>query len=112
MALYSSHSDQQLVASLKNGEAGAFSEIYQRYWDKLLVYTMRVIRRQPDAEDIVQELFVSIWRRRHELDIEHALSTYLFNSIRYLAFRHIEKNSTYVDYLHRLGVRIAGEEGK
>jgi len=111
MALYSSHTDQQLVASLKNGEAGAFSEIYQRYWDKLLVYTVRVIRRQADAEDIVQELFVSIWRRRHELDIEHALSTYLYTGIRYLAFRHIERNSAYADYLHRLAVRIAGEEG-
>lgn len=111
MALYDTYNDQQLVASLRNGEAGAFTEIYERYWDKLLIYTRRVIRRQPDAEDIVQELFVSIWRRRHALDIEHALSTYLYNSIRYMAFRYIEKNSTYSDYLHRLAVRIAGEEG-
>ncbi len=111
MALYSTYNDQQLIASLRNGESGAFTEIYQRYWDKLLIYTMRVIRRQPDAEDIVQELFVSIWRRRHTLDIEHALSTYLYNSIRYLAFRYIEKNSAYSGYLHRLALRIAGEEG-
>jgi RNA polymerase sigma-70 factor (ECF subfamily) len=71
---------------------------------------MRVIRQQPDAEDIVQELFVSIWRRRQEIDIEMALSTYLYNSARYLAIRHIEKNSTYSDYLQRLAARIAGEE--
>lgn len=110
MALHGSYTDQQLVVSLKNGDTEAFAEIYERYWNKLLVYTMRVIRRQPDAEDLVQELFVSIWRRRQELDIERALSTYLYNSVRYLAIRHIEKNSTYSDYLQRLAVHIAGEE--
>ena len=110
MALYGTSTDEQLVISLRNGDACAFTEIYERYWDRLLVYTMRVIRQQPGAEDIVQELFVSIWRRRHELDIEHALSTYLYNSVRYLAFRYIEKNSTYSDYLKRLASRMAGEE--
>src|ERR1700744_4569491 len=109
MALYGTYTDEQLIRSLRNGDKGAFTEIYERYWDKLLVYTMRVIRRQPDAEDIVQELFVSIWRRRDSLDIERALSTYLYNSIRYLSFRYIEKNSTYLDYLQRLGAKIAGE---
>ena len=64
MALYGTYTDKQLIISLRNGEADAFTEIYERYWNKLLVYTMRVIRQQPDAEDIVQELFVSIWRRR------------------------------------------------
>jgi DNA-directed RNA polymerase specialized sigma24 family protein len=110
MALHDSYTDEQLIASLRNGDAGAFTEIYERYWDQLLAYTMRAIRRQPDAEDIVQELFVSIWRRRHELDIERALSTYLYNSARYLAIRHIEKNSTYSDYLQRLTLRIAVEQ--
>jgi RNA polymerase sigma-70 factor (ECF subfamily) len=110
MALYGAHTDEQLIISLRKGDADAFTEIYERYWNKLLVYTMRVIRQQHDAEDIVQELFVSIWRRRDVLDIEHALSTYLYNSVRYLAFRYIEKNSTYSDYLQRLAARIAGEE--
>jgi RNA polymerase sigma-70 factor (family 1) len=110
MALYGTYTDEQLLISLRKDDAGAFTEIYERYWNKLLVYTMRVIRQQHDAEDIVQELFVSIWRRRDALDIEHALSTYLYNSVRYLAFRYIEKNSTYSDYLQRLALRIAGEE--
>ena len=110
MALYGIHTDEQLIISLRKGDAAAFTEIYERYWNRLLVYTMRVIRQQNDAEDIVQELFVSIWRRRDVLDIEHALSTYLYNSVRYLAFRYIEKNSRYSDHLQRLAARIAGEE--
>jgi RNA polymerase sigma-70 factor (family 1) len=110
MALYGTYTDEQLIISLRQGEAGAFTEIYERYWDKLLVYAMRVIRQQPDAEDIVQELFVSIWRRRQALEIGHALSTYLYNSVRYLAFRYMEKNSTYSGYLQRLAAWMDGED--
>jgi RNA polymerase sigma factor (sigma-70 family) len=108
MALYSSYTDDQLLLSLKNDDTSAFTEIYERYWATLLAYTMRVIRQQPDAEDIVQELFISIWRRRHTLDIEHALSTYLYNSVRYATLRYIEKDSKYFSYIQRLAARIAG----
>ncbi|MBS1664623.1 MAG: RNA polymerase sigma-70 factor [Bacteroidetes bacterium] len=106
MALYDSYTDEQLVASLTGGDADAFTAIYERYWDKLLVFVLRVIRRQSDAEDIVQELFVSLWRRRETLQIERNLSTYLYNSARYLSIRQIEKSSTYALYLDRLAVRM------
>jgi RNA polymerase sigma-70 factor (ECF subfamily) len=106
MALYDPYTDEQLMESLRSGDPGAFTEIYERYWDKLLIYVMRVIRQQSDAEDIIQELFVSIWRRREDLRIEHHLSTYLYNSTRYLAIRHLQKNSTYAHYLDRLATQM------
>src|ERR1700761_5808835 len=107
MTPYGPDTDEQLLMALKNGDPTAFTAIYERYWDKLLVFVMRVIRRQSDAEDIVQELFISIWRRRQELQVERSLSTYLYNSARYLSIRHIDKNSTYAHYLYRLGMQIA-----
>ncbi len=112
MALYDHYSDKQLTALLKEGDTGAFTEMYERYWDRLLVYVMRAVRRQPDAEDIIQELFVSIWRRREELDIEHALSTYLYNSARYLALRYIERNITRSNHLHSLAAGLSGGAGE
>src|ERR1700761_5329028 len=114
MALHDPYTDESLVSSLVSGDPAAFTQLYERYWDKLLIYVMRVIRRQSDAEDIVQELFVSLWRRRQDLHIERGLSTYLYNSVRYLAIRHIEKSSTYAQYLDRLAVqmtRAADQEG-
>ena len=110
MRLHSSYTDAQLLVSLKEGDAGAFTEIYERYWDRLLVTAMRGVKRQSDAEDLVQELFVSLWRRRHELAVELKLSTYLFNSIRYLALRHIERNMHQADHLQQLVARLGEEQ--
>ncbi|WP_431210974.1 RNA polymerase sigma factor [Puia sp. P3] len=112
MAPDNPHTDESLVAALTSGDPDAFTAIYERYWDKLLVYVMRVIRRQSDAEDIVQELFVSLWKRRQELQIERSLSTYLYNSARYISIRHIEKNSTYAGYLDRLAIQMTAYSGE
>lgn len=106
MPPYGSDTDEQLLMALRNSDPLAFTAIYERYWDKLLVFVMRVIRHQSDAEDIVQELFVSIWRRRQDLAVERSLSTYLFNSARYLTIRHIDKNSIYAHYLDRLAMHV------
>lgn len=112
MALDHSNTDESLVVALTSGNPDAFTAIYERYWDKLLLFVMRVIRRQSDAEDIVQELFVSLWKRRHELHIEGTLSTYLYNSARYLSIRNIEKNSTYASYLDRLAIQMTAFSGE
>jgi RNA polymerase sigma-70 factor (family 1) len=112
MALDYPNTDESLVAALASGDPDAFTAIYERYWDKLLIYVMRVMRRQSDAEDIVQELFVSLWNRRQELNIEKSLSTYLYNSARYLSIRHIEKNSTYAGYLDRLAMHMTAFSGQ
>ncbi|WP_165798472.1 RNA polymerase sigma factor [Chitinophaga costaii] len=96
------YSDSQLLVLVQQGDKDAFTLLYNRYWDKLLVYVMRAVQVQSDAEDIVQELFISLWKRRESLDIRSALSTYLFNSARYGAIRYIEKNITRSNYLEFL----------
>ncbi|WP_447641524.1 MULTISPECIES: RNA polymerase sigma factor [Chitinophagaceae] len=97
------YTDKQLLDLLQNGDQEAFVAIYDKYWESLLVFVMRAIRVQFDAEDIVQELFVSLWKRRATLDIHAELSTYLYNSARYLSIRYIEKNIIRTQYLESLG---------
>ena len=52
--------DHELLTLLRAGESQAFSEIYERYWESLSLYTLKVIQSKEDALDIVQEVFVSI----------------------------------------------------
>ncbi|NIG52525.1 RNA polymerase sigma-70 factor [Chitinophaga sp. Cy-1792] len=95
-------SDEALIQLLRQDDKEVFSIIYNRYWDKLLVYVMRAVKVQLEAEDIVQELFISLWKRRNELTINTSLSSYLFTSARYMSVRHIERNisrNTYQELL-------------
>lgn len=94
MHAYASYSDQQLLVLLRQGRELAFTTLYDRYWAEVFRSVMRLIRCQNDAEDIVQELFASIWKRRATLDIKNSLGAYLHVSARYMCLRYIEKNIT------------------
>ncbi|SHE55498.1 RNA polymerase sigma factor [Pedobacter caeni] len=92
MRLTNSYSDKELCELLKSNDESAFSAIYDRYWAKVYRNAMRILGCESDAEDVVQEVFESIWKRRATLEIQGALPNYLFSAARYMAIRLIEKN--------------------
>lgn len=81
--VYSHIEDDQLLALLRNNDDQAFTEIYNRYWDRML-YVAGVKSRNLDlAEEIVQDVFLDIWNRRNTLDITGTLEAYLAVSVKY-----------------------------
>jgi len=80
----------------------AFTILYRRYWEDLFVTAAKVLRGKEEAADVVQDVFLSLWNRRHELNIEGSLAAYLQTSVRYKAIHYIEKNITRRDFLSML----------
>lgn len=83
MNAYLTYSDEYLLALLKNSDEGAFTEIYNRYWEKLLFMAGVRLRDLSVAEDLVQDIFLDIWNRRFDLEVEGRLEAYLAASIKY-----------------------------
>lgn len=102
MMNYAAQDDASLLRLMKADDQDAFTALYNKYWYPLLTYVMKAVRIHSEAEDIVQELFTSLWKRRASLDVQASLSTYLFNSARYMAIRSIEKHINRSNYLQRL----------
>lgn len=76
-------SDQELVIFLQKGDLKAFEEIYDRHWWSLYLIAFRKIRSKEVAEELVQDLFASIWKKREQLQIHASLIAYLKSSIHY-----------------------------
>ena len=62
-------SDSELLLQLKNDDSAAFTELYKRYWRSLYRIAFGILRQQQPAEDLLQDVFMSVWRRRKELDL-------------------------------------------
>jgi RNA polymerase sigma-70 factor (family 1) len=86
MADYRSHTDQELTDFLKSGDHAAFTEIYNRYWDKLFAVAYNRLSDELEAEEAVQNVFLSLWKRKETLELTHSLSTYLSVSVKYQIF--------------------------
>lgn len=94
--------DEQLIGQIAGGKRQAFTELYNRYWEDLFVTAAKALRGQKEAADVVQDVFLSLWNRRTELDIQGSLAAYLHTSVRYKCIHYIEKNITRRDYLVQL----------
>lgn len=83
---YSSSSDLELLELLKAADQGAFTEIYNRYWNKLLAIAYVFSKDKSVAQDVVQEIFTRLWIKRAELNIE-CLNSYLATSVKFSVFK-------------------------
>lgn len=79
---YHQFSDEELADLLKNGDHGAFTVIFDRFYGLLFVHACKTIKDEEEAKDIVQELFETLWVRRETIAFEHSLSAYLYAAIR------------------------------
>jgi RNA polymerase sigma-70 factor (ECF subfamily) len=85
------HTDCELLALLKRDDRKAFKSLYQRYWQPLYDAAYQRLRQGFQAEDIVQDIFASLWIRRAELQIEN-LPAYLHAAVRFRVFNYIERD--------------------
>lgn len=88
------YSDAQLLLELQGGDDRAFREIYERYADKLIAFALKKTQNEDEAMDMVQELFLSIWKNRHTIQVNGALEAYLMVSINYMSYKWYKKQST------------------
>jgi RNA polymerase sigma-70 factor (ECF subfamily) len=79
--------DTELVDLLRQGNQQAFEVIYRRYAKELFGYALRKIKVREDCEEIVHDVFESLWKRKKEL-IVTSLRHYLLTSVRYVVIRY------------------------
>ena len=83
MALYTAYSDQELTSLLIQGDKQAYTQIYNRYIKLLYSFAIKRLDDETEVEDILHELFLSLWNRRQELSQDIQLAPYLYNAVRY-----------------------------
>ncbi|CAM4348177.1 RNA polymerase sigma factor [Gillisia limnaea] len=81
-------SDEQLLIDLSNGNGTVFPLIFDRYWKRLYSYAFKIYRDDKVCEDIVQEIFISLWEKASESQILN-LEAYLLRSVKYRVANHI-----------------------
>lgn len=79
---YQSYPDTALVSLLKLGEHDAFTEIYNRYGAELYRHAYKLLNDADDCNDLVQEVFLTIWDKRETLLVSGSLSAYLHRAVK------------------------------
>lgn len=82
------------VKEIREGNAKAFEELFFEYHGQLIGFANTIIKSKEYARDIVQDVFLNIWRNREDWEIHFSLKVYLYQSVRNQALNLLEKQKT------------------
>jgi len=66
-----------LVTAAKSGNNKAFEELYNHFYNKIFALARMTVKNEADAEDILQQAFLSAWRNLHTLNDPAAFNTWI-----------------------------------
>jgi RNA polymerase sigma-70 factor (ECF subfamily) len=78
--------DVRLMLALRSGDGAAFDALFARWSGPLLRYLQRIVRDAGSAEDLLQEVFLRVYRARERYEPEARFSTWLFTIATRLAW--------------------------
>ncbi|MEM6734556.1 MAG: RNA polymerase sigma-70 factor [Bacteroidota bacterium] len=87
-----SHSNESLlVRELSQGNEKAFIQLYETYKDVIYAYSLKLLKSQANAEEILQDVFMKVWQKRETLDAALSFKSYLYTIARNKCFDFLEK---------------------
>lgn len=96
--------EQQLLESIKNGNKAAFDEVFLKFFRCLHAYAFHMVKDRDEAEEIVQNVFVRIWTKRHQLRADGFLKSFLYRAVHNESLNYIKRQKVRSDFtLHYEG---------
>ena len=79
--------DYSIIKTLKEGDVNAFDKVFRQYNKRIYFFSLSYLKSKEEAEGIVQEVFLSLWKNRKKLKANSSFQSYLFT----IAFNAIKK---------------------
>ncbi|MEQ7802107.1 sigma-70 family RNA polymerase sigma factor [Pedobacter sp. ASV1-7] len=89
--MFTSYTLEELFLYVKEGDHGAFDELYGRTWEDLYIKTYSKLKIEDLAKDVVQEVFVDLWNKRTERKIDNVMA-YLMQAVKFKVIDEFRKS--------------------
>lgn len=86
--------DTDLALRLKSGQESAFREVFDLHFKRLYNFSFRFLKNRVQAEEIVNDAFLSLWVNREKLNADLPLLPYLYTIVRRLALNTLRNIAT------------------
>ena len=119
MTLLSSCDEKELLVQLRKGNEDAFDFFYQKHSAQILRKLYKMTRVSSISEELLQDVFVKIWEKRHLIDPEKSFKSYLFQIAQNLVYdlyrkvarderlqSEIKKSFVEIQYLTEEGIHL------
>lgn len=70
--------DKIIIRNLKKGDVQSFDNIFNKYNKKVYYFALSYLKNREEAQDVVQEVFMNLWKHRDQINEYYVFSKYLF----------------------------------
>ena len=106
MNVYNTLNDNDLFAYVRQDNEQAYTELYNRYWQKLYFVAHKYLHSDADAREIVQEVFVTIWTGRKSLRIE-SFPAYIASMARYAVYTSLSRKKRQAEHIKSQAAQLS-----
>jgi RNA polymerase sigma-70 factor, ECF subfamily len=73
--------EQGWVARIRSGDHAAFKALYDRYADVMFAFAYSSLRSRDEAQDVVQDIFLNVWKNRSRWELTTSIRAYLMRGV-------------------------------
>lgn len=98
--------EKEFIEKLKDGDTTSYAFLFNRYYSGLVVYARHFLGSDNNSEDIVHDIFTTLWEKRKSLSVTLSLKSYLFAAVRNRCLNyisHLRIQSEYQESVLRAG---------
>lgn len=88
-----------IIIQFSRGEEVAFNKLFRIYYPALCFFGERMGVERFIAEEVAQDAFLTIWKKRENFDKEKAFKVYLYITVRNACLKHLQKEKRYTGHL-------------
>ncbi len=77
-----SYSDNEIIYQLNQGDQKILKHLFDVYFRDLVIYSLKFVMKEEIAEEIVQDVFIQIWKKKDNLQIVKSIEAYLYTSVK------------------------------
>lgn len=105
----STYDEKELFLRISEGDEKAFGELYRIYVGRLVPFVSRMVRSDAIADEIIQEVFLSLWISRDKLPGVQEPKAWIFRIASNICYSHLRKAITERKALSHIGGAGEGE---
>jgi RNA polymerase sigma-70 factor, ECF subfamily len=92
----------KVIQIMQLGDIKTFEMTFKQYYKPLVHYSNTILRDMDEAEDIVQQSFITIWQKQAELQIETSLKSYLYKAVYNASLNRVKQQKVRQNYANEL----------
>lgn len=98
----------KVIEGLRNGDHSSFDKIFYMYYNKVFNLINSMLKDRDDAEDLVEDVFVTLWDKRENIDPGKNFDRFLYVMSRNAVFNYFRSKKVRNKYLDNISLEEVG----